>query len=312
MIGVKGFLKRNSFLKPIDLLMISYQFSIILLITIYFKGILHWFLFTCIHLVVGIAIFYFVKLTHYSDKKVIVGDAYMRTVRFFRNMYPLIIIVFFYRETTELVNLIYPERLDYIFMSFDEQIFGYQPSVEFSKVVFYRWFAEYMYFSYFCYYLIISIPPLIMYFRRDSEKFDKFIFTITLAFFFCYLFFIFCPAAGPQFTIAELKGNSPKGYVFAHIMKFIFDHFEIENGAFPSSHVVIAFVIFLFFVRYFRWVSVIIGILVAGLCVSTIYIHAHYFVDVPAGLFVGLFFYVVSPIIEKKIYKYLNRVRGEI
>ena len=302
MIGIKKIIRENSFLKPIDLLMISYQFAIILLVSIYFKGVLHWLLFVSSHLAIAVGIFYFVKLTTRSEN---------RFVEFLRNLYPIIIIVFFYRETTDLVNLVYPEKLDYIFMWFDERIFGYQPSIAFSKTISHRLFAEYMYFSYFSYYLIISIPPLIMYFRRDSEKFHKFIFTVTTTFFFCYIFFIFCPAAGPQFTFPEMIGNPPKGYVFAKIMGFIFDHFEIENGAFPSSHVAVAFVIFLFFVRYFRWRSTIIGILVTGLCASTIYIHAHYFVDVPVGLFVGLFFYIVSPIIEKKVYKYLNRIKSE-
>ncbi len=300
MIGIKTFLKKHNFLKPIDLLMIFYQFIIIVLVTIYFKGIFHWLKFAGIHLGIAIFIFYFVKHIH-SDKR--------RFIKFWRNIYPIVLLIFFYKETTMLVDLIYPHRLDHIFLMLDEKIFGYQPSIEFSKAVPSRLFGEYMYFSYFSYYLIISLPPIIMYFKRDSEKFHKFIFTITLTFFFCYIYFVFCPAAGPQFTIPELMGNPPKGYLFYHIMRFIFEHFEIENGAFPSSHVAISFVIFLFFVRYFKSVSIIIGIIVAGLCASTIYIHAHYFVDVPAGLIVGLVFYIIAPYIETKAYRYLSKIR---
>jgi membrane-associated phospholipid phosphatase len=89
------------------------------------------------------------------------------------------------------------------------------------------------------------------------------------------------PDRSPVFPAAIKQGW------FYQAVIFIYQHFEAEGAAFPSSHVAIALVTLYFTWRYLprlRWIHLA---LVIGLCVSTVYCRYHYVVDVFAGMLVA-------------------------
>jgi membrane-associated phospholipid phosphatase len=68
------------------------------------------------------------------------------------------------------------------------------------------------------------------------------------------------------------------------VMAWIYRVFESPGAAFPSSHVAIALCTLYFSFRYLRAIRYLHLVLVVLLCLSTIYCHYHYGVDVLAGL----------------------------
>ncbi len=109
----------------------------------------------------------------------------------------------------------------------------------------------------------------------------------------CYLFFNLVPSAGPQFYFDASIFKETGGF-FYQILGYIENNIEIPSGAFPSSHVAIETLVLLYALfrlkDAWRW-ALCINCL--GLFVSTVYIRAHYLIDVIAGIATGVICYYV-------------------
>jgi membrane-associated phospholipid phosphatase len=202
-------------------------------------------------------------------------------VSFIRNFFPFALLGYWYPETCYYNEFIF-SNMDHLFMAADQKLFGCQPSVEFSKRLPQAWFSELMYFGYFSYYFIFFGVAFRCYFLRKDIA-DKAVFLFVCSFYLFYIIFIILPVVGPQFYFPPPLNEVPDGYIFCKIMRFFQHAGEKPTGAFPSSHVGITFTVVIFVYRYcrelFKWVLPLFIILV----LSTVYIKAHYVVDVIGG-----------------------------
>lgn len=273
-------------MRPIDKIFIGYFIilSFILAIRLPWYPYGKWYLLG--HIVLIILFYSFLALSNKTKSKF---------VFFLRQWYPIIFFTFMYEEVGRLNHIIFPYFLDPFFVRLDEAIFGFQPSIEFQRRFSCRFFAEYMYFSYFSYFLLAFIVALPIYLKKMYRQFSEAVFTVSLTFYFCYLFFIIFPVAGPRFYFPGADINELNGFFFAKILKFVLDHAEIEGGAFPSSHVAVALQVLIFAYKYVKGIRIPLTIIVISLFVSTVYGRFHYAVDVIAGLGVGLLFYFIAP-----------------
>ena len=154
----------------------------------------------------------------------------------FRNIYPVLFAGYFYTETVH-YNKLFFDNLDSLFIQMDEWLFGFQPSLEFSKNFSSSWFAELMYFGYFSFYFIILGFIIIMYFKH-KKFFVENVFKVTFSLLFFYFLFAIFPSTGPQFYFNEIERVVPmNGFIFQDIMHAIQAGAEQPTGAFPSSHV---------------------------------------------------------------------------
>ncbi len=48
------------------------------------------------------------------------------------------------------------------------------------------------------------------------------------------------------------------------------------------------------------------------LCISTVYINAHYFIDIPGGVAMGILGFLLSPRIERRVHQWIEMKRTEI
>ena len=78
-------------------------------------------------------------------------------------------------------------------------------------------------------------------------------------------------------------------------MKGVFGRLNLGGAAFPSSHVAVALVALLLNWKHNRCIAPLYLPFTLLLCASTVYLYAHYFVDVPAGLLAGLGLYFLVP-----------------
>lgn len=205
-----------------------------------------------------------------------------KAIRFLRYFYPLAMLGYFYPETDYLNNIFF-SNLDPFVANLEVTIFGGHPSIWFSQYMPWKWFNELMNFSYFSYYFLIFIVCYKIY--VDSfENFPRTIFIICMSFYIYYILFILFPVAGPQFYLTPPDNQIPDAYIFSKLIRFVHDMGEGPTAAFPSSHVGIVLILLYlankFARKLLKWLIPISILLI----LSTVYIKAHYVVDVVAGI----------------------------
>ncbi len=223
-----------------------------------------------------------------------------KIVSFLRQFYPLLFTAYFYGETGYYNNIFFAD-LDGFFIQLEQSIFGLQPSISFSAKFDSFWFNELMFFSYFSYYLIVIVFPLIVYIKKRVE-FDRIFFLIIFSFYAYYLVFVVFPVVGPQFYFPAEQAEIAHSGLFGKVVKFFQYTGETPTGAFPSSHVGLSWIILLASFKLYKKLFWAILPLAIFICFSTVYTKAHYVVDIIAGLISAPFFYFVG----NKIYKKYN------
>lgn len=244
-------------------------------------------------------------------------------LRFLRYVYLAILLSFWYPETYE-INKVLP-NLDFLLANWEQHLFGFQPAIAFSTHCNQHWFSELMNMGYLSYYPIIIVTGMYFY-LKDSKYFKIYFFSIIFAFYLYYLIYIFFPTAGPQYYyIANGLADVEKGIFhnvgsyFQYNQVLVSNHSdtgfflnlvettqlagERPTAAFPSSHVGITTLIMIHICRkrYFKVFSGLLPVYLA-LVASTVYIQAHYLIDVFAGLITAFLFYFASIKVYKKLF----------
>jgi len=222
---------------------------------------------------------------------------------FVRLFFPFILLGYLYNETGYLNHLIIHHHIDTLVSNFEFRLFGFQPSLRFNILFPSNIFAELMYFAYFAYYLLIVGIPLHIFFKSEKKIAQKTVFIIINSFLIYYLIFICFPVAGPQFFYAKLD-PLPPGYLFGRLIRFIQQMGEAPTAAFPSSHVSIALMLLWLSSKYAKPLFPVALPVVLLLIFSTVYIRAHYLVDVLAAFITTPVIYIIALFIYKKLQLY--------
>ena len=217
-----------------------------------------------------------------------------------QNILVFALMTFLYKETAMLNTLIFP-KIDEFLSNLDQNIFKFQPSIEFSKHFNSLFFSELFYFGYFCYYLLPLVVLGILY-KFLPQKIEEFGFILITSFLLYYFIFIIIPAEGPQFYFTFPDNYIEAQGIFGNAIKLIQKNGEAPTAAFPSSHVGISWIVIFWLYQNLRKSVKYFLPFVILLMFSTVYIKAHYFVDVVAG-------FLTAPIVfflTFKFYKFLN------
>lgn len=256
------------------------------------------------------------------DRLIIVGITYglvmvtslwpNKMMVFLRVGFQMGLLSYWYPDTYEFNRLF--DNLDHIFAGAEQSLFGFQPAVWFSHNCSSAWLSEAFYLGYFSYYPMIAVVTLTYLFYK-FEEFDRTAFIIVGAFFLYYFLYIFIPVAGPQFYFPVIGWDSVEQGIFPAIGNFFKDTPTLIGGpgyqdglfyklvkssqevgerptaAFPSSHVGISTI--LLFLAYRIKKRVFFGMIpfYMLLCGATVYIQAHYVIDVFGGLISALVIY---------------------
>lgn len=221
---------------------------------------------------------------------------------------------------TYMLNRVLP-NLDHHFAQLEQTVFGCQPALLFSQKMPWAVWSELMYMDYSSYFLLLVVVTLYYFFRRYQEL-QRVFFVIIGSFFAFYVIFVLLPVTGPQYYYLAAGLDNIAAGVFPNVGDYFLTHDEMmtmpgysdgifyqfmmhahatgerPTAAFPSSHVGVTIVLLLLALRTkSRWLSWFVGIMLALMCLSTVYIRAHYAIDVIGGLIVGIIFYVVFMLI---------------
>jgi membrane-associated phospholipid phosphatase len=231
-----------------------------------------------------------------------------RFTKFIRYIFPFILVSYWYPETYclggnengVLPHSIIASNVDGFLNRLDMMIFGCLPAMEFSRIFPQSFVSEIMYFGYFAYFLIFSFTFIYFFFVKP-EAAEMAMFCCLCSFFVFYVIFIFVPAAGPQFYYPYPDNTVPAGYFFGSLMRWIQETGEKPTGAFPSSHVGLTVTAMILLYQNARKYFFIILPVAVILFASTVYIKAHYLVDVAVAFVVTPFIFILSKWIFKSV-----------
>ena len=232
-----------------------------------------------------------------------------------RILVQMVFLSWWYPDTYEL-NRALP-NLDHLFAGWEQSLFGCQPSLLFSQKISYGWFSELMCLGYVSYFPLMLITYLYYFFKRYKE-FQMTAFVMLGAFFVYYVVFVLLPVTGPQFYylavgsekiatgifpnlgdwfLTHAERMAAPGWTdgfFYHLLDLTHDAGERPTAAFPSSHVGVTTIVMLLALRT-RSKGLIFIILpfYILMCLSTVYIYAHYAIDAIAGMVTGVLLYYI-------------------
>ena len=236
-----------------------------------------------------------------------------RLTRFLRVAGQMALLSWWYPDTYEL-NRIFP-NLDHLFASFEQQVFGCQPALLFSKAISNPVFSELMDMGYASYFPLMVVV-LVYYFFCRYDDFLRAAWILLASFMIYYVIFVFLPVTGPQYyygaagldNIAQgifpnvgnyfqtnMERMTSPGWAdgfFYHLVESAHQAGERPTAAFPSSHVGITTVLMLlsWHTRSLRLTLSLFPFFIL-MCFATVYIQAHYAIDAIAGLISGSLFY---------------------
>ena len=246
-----------------------------------------------------------------------------RLTLFLRITVQLALLGWWYPDTNE-INRMLP-NLDHVFAQWEQDVFGCQPALLFCKAMPWPIFSEMMSLGYAAYYPMI-VFVIVYYFLFRYKDYERAAFVVLAAFFVYYLIYIFLPVTGPTFYYKAVGIDNITQGIFPNVHDY-FNYYqdclktpgyadglfyqmvegakaagERPTAAFPSSHVGISTVLMLLAWRTGdRRVCYVLAVLYVLLCLSTVYIQAHYAIDVAAGLVTGVALYFTLMWVGKKV-----------
>ena len=248
-----------------------------------------------------------------------------RFTLFCRIVLQLALLSWWYPDTYEF-NRMFP-NLDHLFAGYEQQLFGFQPALVFSQKMTHPVFSELMHLGYVSYFPLITLVTLFYFLCRYAE-FERATFIILTSFFIYYVIFIFLPVAGPQFYYLAAGMENIANGVFPDVGRYFADHQEMvtlpgyqdglfyhlveeahaagerPTAAFPSSHVGIT-TILMFLAWRTRNKLLFWGMMpfYVLMCLATVYILAHYAIDVIGGWVSAAVIYALLHFLCSKICK---------
>lgn len=250
----------------------------------------------------------------------------MGVTLFLRYLFPLTLLGYWYPDTYEFCQLL--PNLDHIFASAEAALFGFQPSITFSQALPQKVWSELFHMGYEAYYLLIALTVLHPLAGR-MRLFERTAFIVLGSFFLYYLIYLFLPVAGPQYYFEAVGFNAieaghfpalgdyfrthtalapspgPEGF-FRSLVESTQAGGERPTAAFPSSHVGVSTVLLMLLWRDRRPLAYVALPFYVFLCGATVYIQAHYLIDVLGGWFSAVAFYYACSAVYARCFAATN------
>jgi membrane-associated phospholipid phosphatase len=285
--------------RPIDIITIGYLFLLNVLILVFHHNLQRPSVFIALHLGIVLVILILVALAQKTRNW---------SVQFFREWYPGLFFIFGFEEIDHLVDMVTPQRIHQVLMAMDRAIFGVHPTVWLGQYA-RPWLTELMMFCFCSFYFSIPLLGLVLYFKKKRWQLRELLLASAVAFYICFMVFIFLPAEGPWVTMVHMHPEPLRGGLFTWLVSFVEGRGSIRGGAFPSSHVAIGLVVLVMACRHQRTMFWVLLPIISGLFVSTVYCRFHYAVDVLSGLLVGVVGLIIGGWMHRK---WARGIRGKV
>jgi len=212
-----------------------------------------------------------------------------------RDWFPFfIILLMYYSLWGDSTRLLITHDRDNELIALDRKLFGFQASLALQRFITPS-LTAWMDFSYFYHILNIPVVACFIYLRRPRRQFREAMTGLIVVCFFGFLGYLAVPAIGPMYTLRD-QYTVPLDTslaLFNRQVEFM-DYARILRDVFPSMHVAISFLMWLYAYRNSKRLFWLLSPLVLSLWVSTLYLRYHYLIDVVAGLILAPLCYGLS------------------
>jgi len=154
------------------------------------------------------------------------------------------------------------------------------------------WLVEFMEFGYFAFYPLYPVFGGMFWAWRKRPRFAgafrKLTDALSTAYVLCYATYLLFPTQSPANRLGVQQIASARGGPFQAMVRLIQNHGGVHGNAFPSSHIMLAFVALVFARRFLPRVAPWLLAPILLMCVCAVYDGYHYASDVVAGALIGI------------------------
>ena len=212
--------------------------------------------------------------------------------RFVALWYPFVLVPAYYGQLG-VIGLDVGHVRDVVVLRWENALVGGQPSVSWHQAMPLPALSWVMHACYLAHYAIFMGVPLWLWLRVGREEGERAVFTVTLAFFACFLCSTVFPVAGPGYRFPHPTGPETE-VTTARLVHWVIDSGSSYGTAFPSSHVAASWAAVLAAIRRAPLLSALLAPVALGLAAGTVYGQFHYVVDAAAGAAVALLCFAVA------------------
>jgi membrane-associated phospholipid phosphatase len=267
-------------------------------VNVIFHSILpYWLILSVVNIILIFLISYLV--ISYESKpdevkaKLKAGFSLLKLIRFW---YPMIVILYIFKEIYMLVRPINPYDCDLVLINIDYWMFGVNPTIwiyRFANPI----LTEFLQIIYSLYYLVIPAYGIEIYMKKRYADFQFSVFVLFIGFYIAYVLYLIFPAVGPRFHLHSFYSIDTElpGLFFTKPLRVILNFGEsipsgtvnpqdfVQRDAMPSLHAEIA-VLLAYLSKKLRLKSFYFYLPYCILMmIATVYLRYHYVIDLIAG-----------------------------
>jgi len=154
------------------------------------------------------------------------------------------------------------------------------------------WLVEFLDFGYFAFYPLYPVVGGMLWAWRERPAFRGafrgLTDTLSIGYVLCYTTYLLFPTQSPANRAGVQQVGSTHAGVFQHLVRAIQNHAGVHGNAFPSAHIMLAFVVLWFAYRFLPRLAPWLLFPVLLMCVGAVYDGYHYASDVIAGAAIGI------------------------
>jgi membrane-associated phospholipid phosphatase len=176
-------------------------------------------------------------------------------------------------------------------IQFESKLFGVPP-MEWLHGRARDWMIEFLEFGYFAFYPLYPAVGGIFWASREVPRFRgafrRLTDTLSVGYVLCYTTYLLIPTQSPANRVGVQQIGSAHGGIFQHLVRAIQNNAGVHGNAFPSAHIMLAFVVLMFVYRFLPRVAPLLLLPILLMCVGAVYDGYHYASDVIAGAVIGI------------------------
>lgn len=155
-----------------------------------------------------------------------------------------------------------------------------------------NWVIELLEFGYFAFYPLYPVVGGMFWAWRQRlpfrGAFRRLTDTLSVGYAICYTTYLLFPTQSPANRVGVQQIGSTHGGIFERAVRDIQNHAGVHGNAFPSAHIMLAFVVLMFAYRYLPRLAPWLLFPILLMCVGAVYDGYHYTTDVAAGAMIGI------------------------
>ena len=263
-----------------DRIYVAVHIALAGLVLIRHDQLAHWPVYVVWNVIAVAAIFF---LAHRQDR----GPAW----EFAHDWLPAILFITVFEEVSFLSLSLRGGWQNQHILGFESRLFHGSP-MEWMHQRAQAWLIELLEFGYFAFYPLYPAVGGMFWAWRDRpvfrHAFRRLTDALSIGYAVCYATYLVFPTQSPANRAGVQQIGSAHGGIFQHLVRAIQNHAGVHGNAFPSAHIMLAFVVVMFAYRYLPRAAPWMLFPVLLMCAGAIYDGYHYTTDVVAGALLGI------------------------